>query len=286
LARIPRLIHTKHGRGTGNSRRQNLLVGIMARFADPFVGVSDDCSRLAIEQGVPVHRVQTLRNGIDLEQFRYSGHSPNGPAVIVGRLCPEKDHATLLAAVSLVLRDAPDFRLLIAGDGPCKANLKQLSEQLRLTNHVQFLGTIRDVPALLKQARMVVLSSISEGVSLTLLEAMASGLPVVATRVGGTPEIVADNVNGLLVPPRDPAALAAALLRLHRDNDLAQRMGSSGRRQVERSFDSRRMVARYEQLYLGSMMEDQHHDAWPDDTADRRDWSGPGSGVVAAAARH
>ena len=251
LARVPRVIHTKHGRAVGNTRRQNMLIGLTARLVDRFVCVSDDCAELAIEQGVPAARVLALRNGIDTQQFAFAGPCPDGPAVIVARLCPEKDHATLLHAVSIVIRDAPDFRLQIAGAGPALTDLRQLAEELHLTDHVQFLGVVRDVPAILEQARVYVLSSSSEGISLTLLEAMARGLPVVATRVGGTPEVVADGVNGLLVPPRDPAALAAALLRLHRDAEFARRMGSAGRRQVEQRFDIRRMIARYERLYLG-----------------------------------
>jgi glycosyltransferase involved in cell wall biosynthesis len=270
LARTARVIHTKHGRGTGNTPRQNFLTGLTARLTDRFVCVSDDCARLAVEQGVASKRVMTLHNGIDLQRFAFTGPCPTGPAVIVARLCADKDLATLLEAVALVIRDAADFRLVIAGDGPCMSDLRQQADRLNLTNHVQFLGMVQDVPALLKQARMYVLSSISEGVSLTLLEAMACGLPIVATRVGGTPEVVADGVTGLLVPPRDPAALASALLRLHRDEAATQRLGRAGRDRVEQDFDIRRMVASYEALYLGSIpasLEADHHHTWRLDTA-------------------
>ena len=249
LACIPRVIHTKHGRGTGNTGRQNLLTTLAARFTDRFVCVSEDCARLAIEQGVPSQRVLTLLNGIDTQQFAFSGSQPTGPCVIVARLCAEKDIATLLDAVAIVVRAAPEFRLWIAGAGPCLPQLLQQAERLKLTNHVQFLGQVREVPALFAQARLYVLSSISEGVSLTLLEAMACGLPVVATRVGGTPEVITDGVNGLLVPPRDPAALASALLRLHGDEEVARRMGEAGRAHVEQHCDIRHMVAQYERMY-------------------------------------
>jgi sugar transferase (PEP-CTERM/EpsH1 system associated) len=253
LARVSSVLHTKHGRGTGNSRRQNFLAALAARFTDHFVCVSHDCARLAHEQGVPGNRVRTLLNGIDTQRFAFTGSNPNGPAAIVARLCADKDIGTLLDAVAIVTRAAPDFRLVIAGDGPCMSDLKLHSDRLNLGSCVQFLGLVQNVPTLLQQARLYVLSSISEGVSLTLLEAMACGLPVVATRVGGTPEVVADGVSGLLVPPRDPAALAAALLRVHRDPFLAQQMGVAGRREVETNFDIRAMVARYESLYLESV---------------------------------
>jgi L-malate glycosyltransferase len=122
---------------------------------------------------------------------------------------------------------------------------------------------VRDVPALLRQARMFVLSSISEGVPLAVLEAMASGLAVAATRVGGVPDIVSDGVTGLLTPPRDPAALAAALMRLHGDDTLTSAMGARGRRRVEEAFDVRRMVAAYEQLYVESASARHYASAKP-----------------------
>ena len=111
----------------------------------------------------------------------------------------------------------PSFRLEIAGDGPCMADLRRMAGELGLAGCVHFHGQVRDVPALLARAGLFVLSSLTEGVSLTLLEAMACGLAVVATRVGGNPEVVADGATGLLVPPGDPAAPAHAMLRLRRN---------------------------------------------------------------------
>src|SRR5262249_51411029 len=121
--------------------------------------------------------------------------------------------------------------------------------QLRLQEVVQFLGEVRDVATLLTQGRIFVLSSITEGVSLTLLEAMARGLPVVATAVGGNPEVVCANETGFLVPPRNPESLAEALSALWTRPDLCARMGAAGRRRVESLFDVRRMVAAYESTY-------------------------------------
>jgi glycosyltransferase involved in cell wall biosynthesis len=155
----------------------------------------------------------------------------------------------------LVVKEAPGFQLQIAGDGPLREELTALSKKLSLDSHVQFLGMVRDVPALLQRASLYVLSSISEGVSLTILEAMARGLPIVATRVGGTPEAVRDGANGLLVPPGDPRSLAVSLLRLWRDDTLARRLGEAGRLRVLEHFDVRRMVARYEQVYRGATVQ-------------------------------
>jgi glycosyltransferase involved in cell wall biosynthesis len=282
LARVGRVVHTRHGRGLGNSRRQVLLGNAAARLTDDFVCVSEDAARMSVAQGLPPRRVQTVWNGIDTRRFAFADPRPDGPAVIVARLSPEKDIATLLHAVRRVVDADPAFRLEIAGDGPCLPELRRLAAELGLDGSVTFLGLVRDVPALLARAKLYVLSSISEGVSLTLLEAMACGLPVVATRVGGTPEVVVDETTGLLVPPGDPAALAAALNRTYRDADLAAALGRRGRARVEAHFDIRRMVAAYERKYLGT--EETSHDAVDNNPAGVADGRRGRAGVVAAAA--
>ncbi len=251
LANVPRILHTRHGRSPHLSRRQRMLVGTASRLIDRFVCVSDDSGRLAVRQGVRPRKVRTIRNGIDVQRFPCTGPRPDGPAVLVARLSPEKDIDTLLRATALVVREDPAFRLEIAGDGPCLPALRQTASELGLQTHVRFLGQVRDVAGLLARAGLFVLSSLSEGISLTLLEAMASGLPIVATRVGGNPEVVAEGETGILVPAQNPAALAAALLRLCRDGAEVVRLGMAGRRRVETHFDVRRMVAEYEQLYQG-----------------------------------
>jgi glycosyltransferase involved in cell wall biosynthesis len=251
LAGVGRVIHTRHGQSLNLTARQRRLVGFLSRFTDRFVCVSRDSARLAVEQGVRADKVCTLWNGIDTTRFPNFGPRGEGPAVIVARLVPEKDMETLLRAVDLVRREEPSFQLEIAGDGVCLPQLRALAVALNLGDHVRFLGPTRDVPALLARAQLFVLSSISEGVSLTLLEAMATGLAVVATNVGGNSEVVADGETGLLVPPRDPAGLAAAMLRLRRDPVERTRLGQAGRERVEEHFDVRRMVANYEELYLG-----------------------------------
>src|SRR5262249_25564180 len=163
-----------------------------------------------------------------VQQFSYTGTKPNGPVVSVARLSPEKDLPTLLQAAALIVRVHSRFRLEIAGDGPRLPDLRRMADELGLEHRVRFLVEVHDVAALLAQARLFVQSSVSEGISLTLLEAMARGLPVAATRVGGNPEVVLDGETGLLVPPRDPAALAAAMLHLLRHPDQSRRMGRAG----------------------------------------------------------
>jgi glycosyltransferase involved in cell wall biosynthesis len=250
LARGRHHLHTRHGQRAEITRGQQWLIKLASWRTQEFVCVSQDASRVVAAQGVPPRKIHTVWNGIDLTKFSYTGPVPRGPAVLVARLSPVKDVETLLRAAVLAGAEQADLLIEVAGDGPCLPALRRLILELGLQERVRFLGEVQDVPALLARAGLLVLSSLSEGISLTLLEGMARGLPVVATRVGGNPEVVADGVTGLLVPARDPAALAHAMLRLWCDADLGRRMGQAGRRHVEEHFDVRQMVARYEALYL------------------------------------
>jgi glycosyltransferase involved in cell wall biosynthesis len=244
-----RVVHTRHSQGTALSGRQRMLVRAAAACTNRFVCVSHQSARLAQEQGIPRRSIRTIWNGVDTERFTYSGPDATGPSVIVARLAPEKDVETLLRAVAQLAPTRPGFRLEVAGEGPSQPDLVRLARELNLGEQVRFLGTMRDVPTFLGHARLFVLSSLTEGISLTLLEAMSRGLPVIATAVGGTPEVVEADKTGLLVPPRDPGPLAWALVRLWDDPELGRKLGLAGRDRVEQQFDVRRMVASYEDLY-------------------------------------
>jgi glycosyltransferase involved in cell wall biosynthesis len=249
LARVPRVVHTRHGQKARNTRRQVVLFRLAASLADRVACVSDDAATLTLREGVAPRRVRTVRNGIDLARFAYTGPAPDGPVVTVARLSPEKDVATLVRAAAVAVREMLSFRLEVAGDGVCMPALRQLTAELGLEEHVRFHGEVRDIPALLGRARLFVLPSVEEGISLTLLEAMARGLPVVATRIGGNPEVVADGETGLIVPAREPEIMARAMLQLLNDPEKGRRMGQAGRLRVETHFDVRRMVSAYEALY-------------------------------------
>jgi glycosyltransferase involved in cell wall biosynthesis len=254
-AGVRRRIHTHHhGRIPQISRRQQWLIRLAARFSHQFICVSHDSAKFMIEQGVAATQVRTLWNGIDLTRFAYRGPSVDGSLVTVARLSPEKDLGNLLHAAKLVADASHDLRFEIAGDGPCRDPLLQLRRELNLANQVIFHGEVRDIPALLARARLFVLPSLSEGISLTLLEAMARGLPLVATKVGGNPEVVEDGVTGLLVPPGDSHALAQAIRTLLADPDRAHAMGLAGRRRVENCFDVRKMMTQYELLYTDASL--------------------------------
>ena len=250
-AGVPRRVHTlHHGRLDSVSRRQRWLIRLAAGFTPNFICVSHDSARWIIEQGVGQSRVRTLWNGIDLTRFAYNGPAANGSVVTVARLSPEKDVANLLRAIPSVLAKLPQARFEIAGDGPCRADLIALAGELGISDRVAFLGEIQDIPSLLARASLFVLPSQTEGISLTLLEAMARGLPIVTTQVGGNPEVVDHGVTGLLAPARNPDALANAVTTILSDPSLGQRMGLAGRERVEKNFDIRKMMAQYESLYM------------------------------------
>jgi glycosyltransferase involved in cell wall biosynthesis len=249
LARVPWLVHTRHGRDVNATRRQAAIFRQLSKLVDRFVCVSNEVAALSLAQGVPRAKVRTILNGIDLGRIQPSRPNPVGPCVTVARLSPEKDIANLVRATAIAASRVPDLRVEVAGDGSCREELAQMSVELGVADRIAFLGEVREIAALLGRARLFVLPSRSEGIPLTALEAMAGALPVVATRVGGLPEVVEDGVTGLLVPPSDPQALAGALVEIWDDPGRADRMGVLGRERVEACFDVVRMLAEYSALY-------------------------------------
>jgi len=176
--------------------------------------------------------------------------SADAPLVLaIGRLCEPKDHATLLRAWAIVQRETPAARLAIIGSGPLRASLDALSASLGIGPAVRFLPPRPDVATAYREADAFVLSSRWEGFPYVVLEAMSHGLPVVATSVDGIPEAIEDGVSGLLVPPHDPAALAAALVTVLRDSALASALGHVARERVAREFSLAVMVAATASVY-------------------------------------
>lgn len=249
-AGVPVIVNTQHGRGCGASWKAKWQFRLANRFADRVIGVSEDATRLCQDDDrLSARRMQAIWNGIDLTRFAFRGPINQPVAISVARLSPEKDFATLLRATSLVVRDVPDFRLRIVGNGREADSLKELARELSLENNVEFLGERHDIPALLGEAAFFVSSSKSEGISLTLLEAMAVGLPIVATDVGGNPEVVVDGKTGKLVPPCDPEQLAAAMKAMLADSASWPVMGELARQRVEQHFNVKHMLQQYESLY-------------------------------------
>ncbi len=250
LARVPVVVNTRHGQRAGHGWKSRTQFRWASHLVDRIIAVSDDAARLCVEaDGVAPRKVTRIWNGIDLGDFSFTGPVASPIAISVARLSAEKDFPTLLRAVALALPEVPDLQLKLVGDGPERANLERLTRELGITSGVEFLGERTDVPRLLAQAGFFVSSSLTEGISLTLLEAMAVGLPVVATAVGGNSEIVAEGVTGQLVPPADPAALARAIVTFCRTEDRWPAFGQAGRDRVAEHFEVHRMVSDYERLY-------------------------------------
>jgi glycosyltransferase involved in cell wall biosynthesis len=168
----------------------------------------------------------------------------------VGRFVPAKDYATLLRAAKPVLESNKGAQLWLVGDGPEKEALVRLSGELGIRDRVLFTGGQPDVSKYLSKMTVFVLSSITEGIPVAMLEAMAAGVPVVATRVGGIPEVISDGVDGLLVESRHPDALANAIARVARDVRLRCDLGRRGRERVASLCSRDAICARYEELFL------------------------------------
>lgn len=251
MAGVPVVIHTRHGQRFGRGFRSRLQFRVVSWGVDRIVAVSDDAARLCVrEDGCTPSKVMRIWNGIDIDRFAYRGPSPHGHAISVARLSAEKDFPTLLRAVKQALPEIPNFRLTVVGNGPEWEKLQALTRELSLEAHVTWLGERHDVHALLPEAGFFVTSSLTEGVSLTLLEAMAVGLPILATAVGGNPEVVEQGVTGELVPANDVAALARGLVGMCRSAERWPAYGRAGRDRVERFFQARQMTHAYEALYI------------------------------------
>lgn len=249
-AGVPVVVNTRHGQRVGHGWKSRTQFRWVSSLVDRIVAVSDDAANLCIEaDGIAPKKVRRIWNGIDLSDFAFTGPSARPAAISVARLSPEKDFPTLLRAVPEVIARVPDFQLKIVGDGPERERLEALKNELGLGQHVELLGERTDIPQLLGEAGFFVSTSLTEGISLTLLEAMAIGLPVVATSVGGNPEIILHGTTGSLVPPKDSIAVAEAIASLCNNQSAWLRMGRAGRERVVENFDVRRMARDYEQLY-------------------------------------
>ena len=267
---VPARIHGEHGRDMGDLDGSNRKGQWIRRLHRPlvshYIALSRDLeSYLETKVGVPSQRITQIYNGVNCHDFRpASGErellpetdfAPKGAFVIgtVGRMQPVKDQVNLTRAfihlVAILPQEKSRLRLVMVGDGSLRAECEALLTQAGLRHLAWLPGARDDVAALMRGMDIFVLPSLAEGISNTILEAMASGLPTIATAVGGNPELVEDGVTGSLVPAANPIALAEAIKPYVIDGELARRHGHASRRTAQARFSMEAMVNSYMQVY-------------------------------------
>jgi glycosyltransferase involved in cell wall biosynthesis len=269
LAGVPVVVHTFHGHVLHGYysplmswllRRAERGLGLLS---DRLVTVSEQVKRDLVRYHVAgADRITVIPLGLDLEPFLASaGHRgklrhelglrDREPLIgIVGRIFPIKNHRLFLETAARVAAQLDGARFLVVGDGILRQAMEDYARALGIADRVVFTGWRRDLPSIYPDLDVLVVSSNNEGTPVSAIEAMAAGCPVVATRVGGLPDLIADGQTGRLVPPRDPAALAASILRLLGDREMARRLGEAAQATVARRFTVERLCRDVEDLYV------------------------------------
>ena len=267
LARAPLVIASIRDCGETLTTAQKRVQKMFCRMADCILTNAEGVQTWLLDQGYPAEKIQVIRNGIARSSFaedrptgklrRELGFAADTPLVaVLSRLNPMKGIEYFLEAAVAVSQRFPAVRFLIigganyCGGGGYKSEIEKHAADLGLESRVIFTGFRTDIREILPEINISVLPSLSEGLSNSLLESMAAGVPVIATRVGGTPEAVQDGTTGLLVPPRDPSALAQAMTLLLENRVLARSFGEAGRRRVDALFSIEKMVHQTQSLYL------------------------------------
>lgn len=257
-AGVPVIVSALHA--TGLPDRVEWPNRRLARLTDAFIALADThAAYLRDQEGCPAEKIRVIHNGIDAERFQPRAADPalrrelglrgEGPVVaIVAQLRPEKNHELFLDAAALVHAQLPTAEFLIIGEGPRRAALEALAAQLGLAEAAHFCGRRGDMPEVLSQTDVVVLSSKMEASPVSILEALACQRPVVATRVGSVPELIDDGTTGYLVPPGNAGAMAERIIALAKNADLRQRMGTAGREMVLGGYSLDQMTRGYEDL--------------------------------------
>lgn len=259
------VVFTEHGRHFPDlpSRKRMVVNRLLLRGCDRLIGCGGAVRQALIEnEGLPADRVEVIYNGADLKTLAKS--SPDARpriraefgigesdfvAVLVARLHELKDHQTALRAIDLARMQIPNLRLILAGDGDQRPAIEQTIRELDLSPNVKLAGTRKDIADLLAASDVFLMSSISEGIPLTVIEAMAARRPVVSTAVGGLPELIEHGVTGLLAPAKDDAGLAKHLIELHRHPELSDRMADVAARRADEMFSLDGMLNSYANVY-------------------------------------
>ena len=254
-----RIIHTEHSVEMYKSAKLRRLLRVLSVFCYRVTAIGADGEQVLRDKvGIPAGKLEVVRAAVDLARFKVPREAAREAlglcpadrvAVIVARLSEEKNHGFLLAAFAEAVARVPNAKLLIVGDGVEQKAIEDVIVKLNLGCSVRMLGVRRDIPQVLAGADVFVLSSDREGLPIAVLEAMAAGLPVIATSVGDLPLVVKDGQTGVLVPRRGVGEMAEALVRLLGDAEQCGRMGRAGRELVQEAYSLEQMVARHGALY-------------------------------------
>ena len=252
VAGVPVLVTTEHGKHLWKNPFHLALERIMNGFTDVRFCVSRDIMEIrSHREGTPHNRLKYVPNAVDTSIFKATsprraglmsefGWDVSDPLIVsVGRLVEAKDYPLLVRAINLVVKEVPQVRCLIVGEGPFRELIEEEIDKFSLHGHVALPGARRDVAEILKSADIFTLSSLREGLPVSLLEAMAAGCAIVATDAGGIPDAIVDGVNGLLVKVSDENALAEGFLKLLSDRELGRKLGQRAMEDVERRFSAR-----------------------------------------------
>jgi len=271
LAGVPVIISHNHSVYDYYNRRYHFVEWFLSLITDRVVCVSDIVNRFANEtQRINARKLITIHNGIDSEYtvlekrtsvLRKELGIPVDHSVIctIAHMEEHKGIKYLLESASLLLQSRNDVSFLVVGEGRLKEKLKILCADLKIEENVVFAGERGDIPEILSLTDIFVLPSLREGLPLTILEAMACGKPVIATNVGGIPEVVKDGVSGILISPKDPESLHSAMNELLGDREKMKKMGHNGKRVCSESFDSKTMIRKIEDLYDSLLCEKVRH---------------------------
>lgn len=256
-----RWVVTNHGRRFGPKLLlYNLLDAFIVRRADKIIAVSEEIAKKMKLAGIAKGKICLIENGVNLEMFTTNSSSQaikeslgiKKEALVVGTvgaLTREKGHQYLLRAALKVIRIYPKAIFLLVGDGIERPGLEKTASSLGIKNSVIFAGMRKDVPEILSILNVFVLPSLNEGLPMALLEAQAAQIPVVATRVGAIPDVLQDGVTGILIPPKDPQAIAEAIIMILSDRKIALRMAQRGFERVRDNFSAEKMANKYLSIY-------------------------------------
>lgn len=270
LAGVKKIIHTDHARSFPDNKRYMFAEWFMSHFAYRVVGVSEHTANNLIKyEKISPKKIKIIPNGIDATRFnitidrekkkRELGITNNGPIIGLGvRLTEQKGITYLLQAMPAIIEKFPAITLVIVGEGPLMKQLKAEADSLEVTKNVLFLGPRLDIPELLQTFEIYVLPSLWEGLPMVLLEALAAGCPIIATKVGGVATAVEDGVNGTLVQPRDVKQLSRAIIKLLENQDLREEFSLNGRALFEKKFKAEIMTQNYERMFTDSLMRKAH----------------------------